>query len=68
MAKQLPDNKKENKKTEDSTLKPEPETLHTPDPQDNMKGPLSSLMHNTGENFDTDKTHKQAEKEKEENM
>jgi hypothetical protein len=29
---------------EDSPLKPDPETLHTTDPQEEMKGPVSSLM------------------------
>lgn len=28
----------------DAAIKPEPETLHTTDPQDNMKGPVSSLV------------------------
>lgn len=65
--------KKENIKTEkenkDKTaVQPEPETLHTTDPQENMKGPLSSLMHETGENFDSKKSPKEAEKEREEKM
>jgi hypothetical protein len=30
-------------------LQPDPETLHTTDPQENMKGPVSSVMHNIGE-------------------
>jgi hypothetical protein len=57
---------KENK--DKSSVQPEPETLHTTDPQEHMEGPLSSLMHETGENFDSKKTPKQAEKEKEEKM
>ena len=65
--------KKENIKTEKenkdkSAVQPEPETLHTTDPQENMEGPISSLIHETGENFDTKKTPKQAEKEREEKM
>ena len=65
--------KKENVKTEKenkdkTSVQPEPETLHTTDPQDNMEGPISSLMHETGENFDSKKTPKQAEKEKDEKM
>lgn len=65
--------KKENIKTEkpnknDAPVQPEPETLHTTDPQENMEGPISSLMHETGENFDSKKTPKQADKEKEEKM
>jgi len=65
--------KKENIKTEkenkdNTSVQPAPETLHTTDPQENMEGPISSLMHGTGENFDSKKTPKQAEKEKEEKM
>ena len=26
-------------------IKPDPETLHTTDPQEHMKGPVSSIMH-----------------------
>jgi len=33
--------KKENK---DELIKPDPETLHTTDPQEHMKGPLSSVV------------------------
>ncbi len=29
----------------DAASKPDPETLNTTDPQEHMKGPLSSLMH-----------------------
>jgi hypothetical protein len=57
---------KENK--DNSSVQPDPSTLHTTDPQEHMEGPLSSLMHETGENFDSKKTPKQAEKEKEEKM
>ena len=54
------------KKTDnDSALKPDPETLHTTDPQEKMKGPVSSLMHEAGESFDTDETKEDADKEKE---
>lgn len=65
--------KKENIQTEKpnkdkSAVQPEPETLHTTDPQENMEGPISSLMHETGENFDTKKSPRQAEKEKNEKM
>lgn len=33
-------------------LESDPETLHTPDPQEHMEGPVSSLMHGLGEGFD----------------
>ena len=32
------------KKEEAPAIKPDPETLHKTDPQDNMKGPISSLV------------------------
>jgi hypothetical protein len=49
-------------------MKADPETLHTSDPQKNMEGPLSSLMHNTGESFDTDESEEEANEEKDEKM
>lgn len=53
---------------EDAPLRPDPETLHKTDPQENMKGPVSSLMHNTGEGFDTNETKEEADDEKNKNM
>ena len=44
--------------------KPDPETLHTPDPQKKMEGPVSSLMHNAGEAFDTSETEAESNEEK----
>ena len=38
--------KKENKDKKNTGLAPDPETLHTTDPQEHMKGPLSSSMQN----------------------
>lgn len=40
------------KKTADGqtpAIKPDPETLHKTDPQDNMKGPISSLVNGVKE-------------------
>ncbi len=59
------ENKEANK---DASIKPEPETLHTTDPQENMEGPISSLMHKAGHGFDSDKSKEQADEEKEEKM
>lgn len=39
---QLP--KGENNGNNDAPVMPDPETLHTTDPQENMEGPVSSLM------------------------
>lgn len=36
----------------DAPVKPEPETLHTTDPQKNMEGPISSFMNNLKEGVD----------------
>jgi hypothetical protein len=49
-------------------VSPDPETLHTPDPQEKMEGPISTLMHKMGEGFDTGKSKEEADEEKEKNM
>lgn len=53
---------------EDASVKPDPKTLHKTDPQENMEGPISSLMHNTGEGFDTKETPEEARDEKDKKM
>ncbi len=49
----MADEKKEivvqDKSNDNAAIKPDPETLHTTDPQEHMKGPLSSLMHKVEE-------------------
>ena len=52
----------------DAPIRPDPETLHKTDPQENMEGPVSSIMHKTGKGFETDKTKKEADEEKDERM
>jgi hypothetical protein len=49
------DNRHQNEKetTENKGLKPDEETLHKTDPQENMKGPISSLIQDTGDAFKT---------------
>jgi hypothetical protein len=42
-------NKKEEKDKSKPVSKPDPETLHTTDPQEHMKGPVSSFMQNIKE-------------------
>ena len=59
---------KNNETTNNKTSKPDPETLHKTDPQENMKGPLSSLMHNTGEEFKTDKSKPEADAKRDDHM
>ena len=64
----MTDNKSDKIKEEDNKdapLKPDPETLHKTDPQDNMKGPISSLMQNMKEEAeDNDKEGKEEADEK----
>ena len=45
MANKVKDKKKE-QDVKNPALKPDPETLHTTDPQEHMKGPVSSSMQN----------------------
>ena len=64
---------KKNEDKKDKTppaLKPDPETLHTSDPQDHMKGPVSSTMQNIKEEANkNDKVSKEeADRKREENM
>lgn len=65
---QKTDNKNEKDNKSKPAVKPEPETLHTTDPQEHMEGPVSSLMHGTGKKFDTEETRKEADKEKDDDM
>ena len=50
-------------------LKPDPETLHKTDPQENMKGPISSLMKNLEKEAEKNDVQSQEEatKKKDEN-
>jgi hypothetical protein len=41
-----PKDKPKDENKNKSTAKPDPETLHTPDPQEEMKGPVSSFIQN----------------------
>jgi len=63
-------NKKEEKDKSQPASKPDPETLHTTDPQENMKGPISSFMQNIKEEANkNDKVSKEeADRKREENM
>ena len=63
------DNNSDQKKKENTGLKTEPETLNTPDPQDEMKGPVSSLVKGAKENIEENNESKAAaDKKKDENM
>lgn len=61
--------KNKNKKgKKENGLKPDPETLHKTDPQDNMEGPVSSFMQNIKENAEDEISKEEADKKKDENM
>ena len=54
---------------EKKSLEPDPETLHTTDPQEEMKGPISSIMQTIKEEGEVSDvvTKKEADKKKDEN-
>ena len=57
-------------KKEEPLKKPDPETLHTPDPQEEMKGPVSSIMNNIREEAEENnkETKEEADRKKEKNI
>jgi hypothetical protein len=59
---------KKDQSNKDVPLRPDQETLHKTDPQENMEGPVSSLMHKTGKEFETEKTKREADKERDDHM
>lgn len=69
MAKKTKD-KKKNKDLKRSGLNPDPETLHTTDPQEHMKGPVSSTVQNIKHNGEkSDEVSKEeASRKRDENM
>ncbi len=59
------------KKHEDGQgLKPDPETLHTTDPQEHMKGPISSAVQGVKKEVEKDdeESKEEADKKKNENL
>jgi hypothetical protein len=61
-------NEKKDQSTEkdDTTIKPDPETLHTTDPQEEMQGPISSMMQGAKDAFNSDETKEEADERKKE--
>ena len=53
---------------EDAAIKPEPETLKTPDPQDKMEGPVSSLIQGIKHSGAKDPSKDEADEEKDRKM
>lgn len=64
------DKKGQEKNKERSPLAPDKETLHKTDPQENMKGPVSSLMQNIKEEAEenNDETKEEADERKDRKM
>ena len=58
----------ENEKDSRPAQQPDRETLNTTDPQENMKGPLSSTTQQTGHAFETDETKEEADRIKDKNI
>ncbi len=56
---------KEQESNKDATVRPDAETLNTTDPQEHMEGPLSSLMHKTGDGFESNKAEQEVKEKKE---
>lgn len=53
----------------DAIVKNDPNTLHTPDPQEEMEGPISSLLQGAKDNIEENTESKAAaDQKKEENM
>lgn len=65
MASEQTDKEKEKESNKDAAVKPDPETLHTTDPQEHMQGPISSLMQKTGDGFESEETEEEVRKKEE---
>lgn len=68
MSNEEKDKKAAQEQNKDAAVKPEPETLHTTDPQKNMEGPISSLVKGTGKTLESNETREEADEKKEKNM
>ena len=64
------DNQKKDADKKTSVIQSDPETLHTTDPQENMQGPVSSIMQNIKEAVEKDdeETKEEADQKKDKNM
>ena len=56
------------KEENDAAVKPDPKTLNTPDPQDEMEGPISSLVQGAKEGMEDNVTKEEADEEKDSKM
>lgn len=62
------DKDKNQKGNEDAPIKPDPKTLGKTDPQEDMQGPVSSLMQKGSKVMETKEEKKDATKRHDENM
>lgn len=58
------DEKKDKEKKDTPLKKPDPETLHTTDPQEKMEGPVSSIMQNIKEEAEENEEKDKKDKKK----
>lgn len=67
----MENNKNKDIEKEESGIQPDPETLNTTDPQENMQGPFSSTLNSVKESVEdlnADTTKGEADAKKEEKM
>ena len=62
------DNRERQPERNDRNEGGDPETLHTTDPQEHMKGPFSSTTRGTGEAFESGETKEEATKKRDEKL
>lgn len=63
------DKNKTNADNKDAAIQPDPKTLNTPDPQEEMEGPVSSLVQGAKHVVeDQGESKEEADRKKEENM
>lgn len=68
MTKEESEKQEQDQQHKDAAVKPDPTTLHKTDPQENMEGPLSSLMHNTGGTFENGESKEEADRKRDNDM
>lgn len=62
------ESKSAKEQNKDAAVKPEPETLGTPDPQEKMEGPISSLVQGVKEGMQSNETKEEADEKKDSKM
>ena len=62
------DKQKNTDTKKDEKAEPDQETLHTTDPQEKMKGPISSSTRGTGQAFDSNESRENADEKRDSRM